>query len=360
MSPRLRDRVESEATRMMRERLARLKQSIDESIAGLGEPMSFPLTPGEWGQAEGTAQMQALRDGIEAVSLGAGQREILAALLDAAAAFYPRTALFVVRGGQFHGWAGLGFLGDGGVGSDDLPRVTFPLAGDHLLAQATQRRSLTSAGPPGPGKVVMAALGGTTPQTSVAMPLVVRGRVAGVLYADSGTGGAAGPSVALEILARSAGLAMDRLVPPGVRPGQPAGAPGDETTAARPPRNGTPPPGRPTAPEEAELQALLGDLGGHPRRTGGDDGLSDEERRRLADAKRFAQLLVSELLLYNEEAVVLGRKKRDLQARLHKEIDRSRQAYRKRVGEQNDPASGFFDDELVRVLAQGDPGLLGN
>jgi len=69
---------------------------------------------------------------------------------------------------------------------------------------------------------------------------------------------------------------------------------------------------------------------------------------------------VSELLLYNEEAVILGRRNRDLQTRLHKEIDRSRQTYRKRVGEQGDAAAGFFDDELVRVLAQGDPGVLGN
>ena len=35
--------------------------------------------------------------------------------------------------------------------------------------------------------------------------------------------------------------------------------------------------------------------------------MTDEERRITADARRFARLLVSELLLYNEEAVILGR-----------------------------------------------------
>ena len=55
-----------------------------------------------------------------------------------------------------------------------------------------------------------------------------------------------------------------------------------------------------------------------PRRDGGDSGLSDEERRRHADARRFARLLVSEILLYNEEAVMQGRRHRDLGRRLEK------------------------------------------
>ena len=115
-----------------------------------------------------------------------------------------------------------------------------------------------------------------------------------------------------------------------------------------------------TPPEEAEMQAILADLGGHPRSPSADDGQSDEERRRLADARRFAHLLISELLLYNEAAVIQGRKHRDLYTRLRKEIDRSRQAFQARfpalVTGQND----YFSQELVRTLAQGDRGLLGS
>src|SRR5439155_7281879 len=85
-----------------------------------------------------------------------------------------------------------------------------------------------------------------------------------------------------------------------------------------------------TPPEEAELQAILADLGGNLRSPSADDGLSDEERRRQADARRFAHLLVEEPLLYNEAAVIQGRRHRDLYARLRREIDRSRQAYQTR------------------------------
>src|SRR5207249_978315 len=97
-----------------------------------------------------------------------------------------------------------------------------------------------------------------------------------------------------------------------------------------------------TPPEEAEMQALLRELDGVPRRPAGDDGLSDEDRRRHADARRFASLLVSELLLYNEEAVIQGRKHRDLEQRLKKEIDRSRQAYQARLSGVDPRGADYF------------------
>lgn len=108
------------------------------------------------------------------------------------------------------------------------------------------------------------------------------------------------------------------------------------------------------------MQALLGDLEGHPRREAGDDGLTEEQRRRQADARRFAHLLVSELLLYNEEAVVQGRKHHDLSERLKKEIDRSRQAYQARVSGLPSRGADYFEEELVRQLALGDKALLRN
>src|SRR5437899_12524902 len=129
MGGRLRDRVEAEAQRLLRERVARLKQALDEALGTLAQPMRLPLAPGEWGAAEGPAQLQAVRDATEAIARGATQREVLTALLDAAAAFYPRTAVFILKGTSLNGWAGLGFIGEGGFSSGDLPRLTLPLAG---------------------------------------------------------------------------------------------------------------------------------------------------------------------------------------------------------------------------------------
>ncbi len=341
-----------------------LRQALEGALGALAEPMQFPLTPGEWGAAEGAAQLQSVRDAADAIARAGSQREILTALLDSAAAFYPRTALFILKGGALVGWAGLGFLGEGGFKSDDLPRVTLAIAGDHLPANAVRRRSLARAGTEGPGQEVVGRLGGVRPRAASAVPLVVRGRPVAVLYGDTGAG--AGPSsqgLGFEIVARFAGLAMERItaapaaLPTRAGASAPGPAGGQDESAAR----GTGPrSGAPTPPEEAEMQALLSDLDSQPRRRSGDDGVSEEERRRHADARRFAHLLVSELLLYNEEAVVQGRKHRDLQERLRKEIERSRQAYQARAAGLPLRGPDYFEDELVRQLALGDPALLGS
>ncbi len=365
MSGGLRDRVEGEANRILRERVERLRLAFEEVLAAVSEPLSFPLTPGEWGAAGGAARIQVLRDAAESISRRETQREILSALIDAGAAFYPRVALFIVKGGALTGWAGLGFLGEGGFQSEHLARLSLSAAGDHILAGAVSGHAAVRSGSKGAGKEVQAALGGLAAVEACAVPVLVRGRPVAVMYGDTGSAIERGDPPAFEIVARIAGLAMERL---GIsqrrtRPSL-AGAAAiiGQATAheARTPRQAPAAPGAPVPPEEAELQAILADVGGHLRTPSADDGLSDEERRRQADARRFAHLLVSELLLYNEAAVVQGRRHHDLYARLKTEIDRSREAFSSRFPALASGPHDYFDQELVRLLAQGDPGLLGN
>src|SRR5439155_25596767 len=61
----LKDRVEAEANRLLRERLERLRQTFDEALSSTSEPLRFPLTPGEWGAASGAAQLHVIRDAID-------------------------------------------------------------------------------------------------------------------------------------------------------------------------------------------------------------------------------------------------------------------------------------------------------
>jgi hypothetical protein len=76
-------------------------------------------------------------------------------------------------------------------------------------------------------------------------------------------------------------------------------------------------------------------------------------------ARRYARLLVSEIKLYNEATVRLGRINRDLFERLRPEIERARTLYEERVPAHVPARSTYFDDELVQTLADGDPALLG-
>jgi hypothetical protein len=359
MSGRLRDRVEGEANRLLRERVERLRLAFEEVLTAVSEPLSLPLTPGEWGAAGGAARIQIVRDAVESISRRETQREILSALIDVGAAFYPRVALFIVKGGALTGWAGLGFLGEGGFRSEQLARVSLSAAGDHLLARAVSGHAAVRSGPQGAGKEVHAALGGLAAGESCAAPVLVRGRPVAVVYGDTGSAAERGDPLAFEIVARIAGLAMERLEAPQRRV-RPAPVEVTATLAQGTAHETAAAPGALAPPEEAELQAILADLGGQLRTPSADDGLSDEERRRQADARRFAHLLVSELLLYNEAAVVQGRRHHDLYARLQTEIERSRQAFSSRFPALASGSHDYFNQELVRLLAQGDPGLLGN
>jgi hypothetical protein len=82
----------------------------------------------------------------------------------------------------------------------------------------------------------------------------------------------------------------------------------------------------------------------------------DEEQ----SARRYAKLLVSEIKLYNEGAVRVGRERRDLLQRLKTEIDRARRLYDERVSSTVTGRAAYFQQELIQTLAGGDPSLLGS
>jgi len=88
------------------------------------------------------------------------------------------------------------------------------------------------------------------------------------------------------------------------------------------------------------------------QRASGENALHEE-------ARRLARLLVSEIKLYNEEQVEEGRRHRDLYLRLKEDIDRSRQIYDERVHDSVRGTTDYFQQELVRSLAGGDPRALG-
>jgi hypothetical protein len=87
---------------------------------------------------------------------------------------------------------------------------------------------------------------------------------------------------------------------------------------------------------------------------------ADEEATALHDeARRLARLLVSEIKLYNEEQVDDGRRNGDIYSRLQDDIERSRQMYRDRVDARVGTDVDYFQQELVNILAGGDPNALG-
>ena len=85
---------------------------------------------------------------------------------------------------------------------------------------------------------------------------------------------------------------------------------------------------------------------------------SETEKLDMA-ARRFAELLVSEIRQYNENTVAEGRKNRDLYKRLQRNMDRSREMYERRVSPTIASRVDYLHEEFVRVLADGDAEAFG-
>jgi flagellar biosynthesis/type III secretory pathway protein FliH len=154
-----------------------------------------------------------------------------------------------------------------------------------------------------------------TSDDTLAVPIAMAGQVVAVLFAIP-----AANSGAIEILARYAARCLEAL------------------TAFKAARTLTEQPGEPSMES----------------RVASDEASVEED----ASARRYARLLVSEIKLYHEAAVVDGRRDRDLATRLGGEIARARVLYEQRVPPQVRKRTDYFHDELVRTLANGDATLL--
>ena len=147
---------------------------------------------------------------------------------------------------------------------------------------------------------------------------------------------------------------------------------GAAAAAPAPPRPAAPPaaPPRPPAAAPAPAATPASALGGEDRPStqyippanvarANAAAAPTEDAKKHDEARRFARLLVSEIKLYNESKVEQGRKNRDLYDRLKDDIDRSRQMYDERIGDDVRKSSNYFYDELVRILANGNSDALG-
>ncbi|MFL6280756.1 MAG: GAF domain-containing protein [Vicinamibacterales bacterium] len=165
---------------------------------------------------------------------------------------------------------------------------------------------------------------------AIAVPFVLDGRPVAVLYADEGSDGKPLASwlETVQILGRHATSVVTSLT--AVRTAQAMGL---------------------VARGAAGANRIDSSVGETASPTANDD--------EVQGARRYARLLVSEIKLYNEGAVRVGRERRDLRTRLHDEIDRARRLYEQRIGSSVPDRDTHFQQELVQTLADGDASLLG-
>jgi hypothetical protein len=84
----------------------------------------------------------------------------------------------------------------------------------------------------------------------------------------------------------------------------------------------------------------------------------EEESPEVAAARRFARLVATDIRLYNEEAVLLGRQNGDLADRLLDHLTRGKQTFLRRHGELGPSGIEVLREAYIQVLAGGDTQLL--
>ena len=274
------------------------------------------------------AIVERLLDASRTLDASKTLSETLAALVIAVRSHAPRAAVFIVNRDELQPWKTVGF--------DNLGPQSLSATDDGLLARAVR-----SAEPSSTVEIAAPAFARLAKgRAGLAVPVIVGNQAVAVLYADDGgaqesVAPASWPE-AVQILGRHASTCLAHLT--AVRTVQAArfataSPPAAAAAAAAPAMTSAPAPQR-------TVQAPV----------------SEEE----SSARRYARLLVSEIKLYNESAVRLGRERRDLLTRLGAEIARAQRLYEERVPPSIGARSQYFQQELVQTLADGDPGLLGS
>jgi hypothetical protein len=321
----------------------------------------------------------------------------------------------VVKGNRATGWQGRGFANNDAVKDfaldENAPAVIHAIgrrSGGHTVSPVPvadlDSRFLDQFGTPvsGEGRV---------------LPLLLKDKVAALIYADSGieaSGRLDAGSLELLVLSTSAWLEVSSLrkqalkepsaalpeshsipaadAPPVPPPAlndpfashAPAFSAGHAKAAAasagdRGEAHATASMGAPAmvaphamAPVQAELPSAVvemePDLGapqssGHAETVAAPEppppSLSPEEQDIHRKAQRFSRLLVDEIKLYNQAKVAEGRQNKDLYDRLKEVIEKSRMTYHKRYGNTVAASANYFEHEIIRSLAEDDPSIMG-
>lgn len=279
--------------------------------------------------AAGSLPTDLLNAAASSIQDSTSQAEILRHLLEGSARFCGRAALFVIKGGAMNGWQGTGF-----ENNDEIKSINLS-ASAGLANKAIQGRTPVTGAANEFDNGFVATVGAPLDGNCVVLPLVVKEKVAAVIYADAGQLQDSTVDLsALALLSRFSALWLE-LVALRKAGGT---APAEEVQSH-------PAAGHAAASNDAAAGAAT--------------AAAAEESDFHKKARRFAKLLVDEIKLYNQKKVAEGKQNRDLYDRLKEDIEKSRATYEKRFGETPASSADYFNQELIRLLADNDVDLMG-
>lgn len=374
MGENIREIIERVVSVSLARHVTALKNELVERICEQWEQ----ITPAEAAPAPAPsgASAELLNAAMNSIRDATTQVDILASLLESATKFAERAALFVIRAGVATGWRATGLENNEGIKAVSLDL-------NSGLAARAYHDHVPAAGSSAEFDAQFVSTYGAPAEASSALvlPLSIRDKVAALLYVDAGVepGGRLDPS-AMEALVHCTGMWLEIMAArkSGASPAEPEAerhVPAEAAAEAQYVEPASPvyavaaepsldPAFVPAAVAAAPAQEYAAAVEPHPP-TAPDvgqppAGMSPEEEEVHKKARRFAKLLVDEIKLYNQAKLVEGRAHKDIYARLKDDIDKSRATYDKRYGATSAASGNYFTRELIRILTNDDPSLLGD
>lgn len=266
--------------------------------------------------------------------------DVFKSLLAGARVAAPRAAVFLVRQAQIKGWGSVGY------GSEAAQRQrahASPADAGWLGAVAAADEAVMESGASG-GDLDF----GQPPSTEwCGIPVRVKQRSIALLVAERGAGEQPWFPELLRTLVRVAQLRLEmdllrrKLKPTPSSVPTPAPAAGEEPVA--------------TGEQETKPAAEpASDTGLSPAEE--PDSPADEQQ--LEAARRYARLVATDIRLYNEEAVMLGRRDGDLVERLGNHLSQGKETFLRRHGALGPTGLQILHEAYVQVLAAGNEELL--
>jgi hypothetical protein len=357
--------VGSAVSKALRAQLPALQAEIVQQVIE-----ALPNQVGEVAAPGGTAS-KPLVHAVTKIHAGSTQKEILRALLDTGSEVCTRIALFVVKAGAASGWQSRGF-GDEEIVKDFALDLSLGPA-----AHTYQNRVATPGNIAEMGRPFVEQFGSPANEQVLVLPLALKDKVAALVYADGGDSNKLdADALELLVMTTSAWLEVVSLrkvaaskeeadVPNAVeRPAPPVQTVSSfsDPFASHAPKHVPAKAAVEPEPSAEVVEVASTHAASAAAPAAATDplaGLSPEDADTHRKAQRFARLLVDEIKLYNQAKVAEGRRNKDLYDRLKEDIDKSRGTFQKRYGGTVAANGDYFQNELVRSLAEDDISIMG-
>jgi hypothetical protein len=303
-----------------------------------------------------------LEESVQSLVESQSPSDIFKILLKGSQCAAPRGAIFLVRQGMIKGWGSIGY-------DEDVARAqrAFRTESDQgwlgeLVADPDGAiRVRSSGGNPDFGQAA--------PSDSAAIAVRVRGRTIAVLMTERSAGETLWLPTTMSMLVAVSQLRLEldlalRKIKSGAPSADPAPLPAEAVEANDLPVEIVPAMSEPETSEPVpsaeivQLDAL--DLEPQPSNATEVVEVPEvaEEDAELVAARRFAKLVATDIRLYNEDAVMTGRKEKDLADRLADQLGRGKSTFLKRHGSMGAAAVEILHQAYVEVLAAGDEEIL--